>query len=71
LKPLTRIDVFLGQQVEAGAQIGLMGNTGFIVSGLTPYWRYNPYAGTHLHLTFYPGKLWTDQPKCRSPTRRK
>lgn len=47
---LSRIDVTLGQVVKAGEQIGLMGNTGFVVSGATPYWKYNPYAGTHLHL---------------------
>jgi hypothetical protein len=26
-----------------------MGNTGFVVSGNTPYWEVNPYAGTHVH----------------------
>ena len=25
-------------------------NTGFVVSGNTPFWGHNPYAGTHLHL---------------------
>lgn len=59
---LSRIDVSIGQQVAAGQQIGLMGNSGFVVSGATPYWEYNPYAGTHLHLTFYPGKLRTTEP---------
>ncbi len=47
---LSRIDVVVGQEVKAGEQIGLMGNTGFVVSGATPFWKYNPYAGTHLHL---------------------
>jgi peptidoglycan hydrolase-like protein with peptidoglycan-binding domain len=47
---LHRIDVVIGQQVAGGQQIGLMGNTGFVVSGDTPYWKSNPYAGTHLHL---------------------
>lgn len=47
---LSRIDVKLGQQVKAGEQVGLMGNTGFVVSGATPFWKHNPYAGTHLHL---------------------
>ena len=46
---LSEIQVILGQQLSEGAQIGLMGNTGFVVSGATPYWKYNPYAGTHLH----------------------
>ena len=39
-----------GQQVKAGDHIANMGNTGFVVSGATPFWEYNPYAGTHLHL---------------------
>lgn len=47
---LSRIDVSLGQMVVAGEQIGLMGNTGFVISGATPYWKHNPYKGTHLHL---------------------
>jgi murein DD-endopeptidase MepM/ murein hydrolase activator NlpD len=47
---LSRIDVKIGQEVGDSEQIGLMGNTGFVVSGATPYWQYNPYAGTHLHL---------------------
>ena len=47
---LSRLDVTIGQQVSEGQVIGLMGNTGFVVSGATPYWEYNPFAGTHLHL---------------------
>lgn len=47
---LSRIDVDLNQEMKAGDQIGLMGNTGFVISGATPYWEVNPYAGTHLHL---------------------
>ena len=39
-----------GQKVKAGDVLGIMGNTGFVVSGATPFWEYNPYAGTHLHL---------------------
>ena len=46
---LSRVDVTLGQTLQAGQQLGLMGNTGFVVSGATPYWKDNPYAGTHLH----------------------
>ena len=42
--------VKIGDQVKAGDHICNMGNTGFVVSGATPYWKYNPYAGTHLHL---------------------
>jgi len=47
---LSEIKVTLNQLIKAGDNIGLMGNTGFVVSGATPYWKNNPYAGTHLHL---------------------
>jgi len=47
---LSQIEVKLGDHVVPGQIIGRMGNTGFVVSGATPYWKYNPYAGTHLHL---------------------
>jgi murein DD-endopeptidase MepM/ murein hydrolase activator NlpD len=47
---LSEIAAWLGQRVEAGKIIGKMGNTGFVVSGPTPFWNFNPYAGTHLHL---------------------
>ncbi len=39
-----------GQFVKAGQVIAKMGNTGFVVSGATPFWKNNPYAGTHVHL---------------------
>jgi murein DD-endopeptidase MepM/ murein hydrolase activator NlpD len=42
--------VKIGDTVEAGQLVQKMGNTGFVVSGATPFWEYNPYAGTHLHL---------------------
>jgi murein DD-endopeptidase MepM/ murein hydrolase activator NlpD len=37
-------------EVKAGQGIAMMGNTGFVVSGHTPFWSNNPYRGTHLHL---------------------
>ena len=39
-----------GDHVTEGQAIALMGNTGFVVSGATPFWPVNPFAGTHLHL---------------------
>jgi len=42
--------VVVGQTVKAGDEVQKMGNTGFVVSGATPFWKHNPYAGTHLHL---------------------
>ena len=47
---LSSISVELGNIVSQGTEIGKMGNTGFVISGATPFWKYNPYAGTHLHL---------------------
>lgn len=44
------ISVKVGDKVLAGDQIATMGNTGFVVSGATPYWKFNPHAGTHVHL---------------------
>lgn len=44
------ITVKEGSLVDEGEQIATMGNTGFVVSGATPFWKYNPFAGTHLHL---------------------
>lgn len=56
---LSKINVTLGQIVIGGDFIGSMGNTGFVVSGSTPYWKYNPYAGTHLHLGRRPCRPYT------------
>lgn len=44
------IHVKVGDHIQEGQHIADMGNTGFVVSGSTPFWSYNPYAGTHLHL---------------------
>ena len=38
------------QELKAGDLIGKLGNSGFVVSGATPFWKYNPYKGSHLHL---------------------
>ena len=46
---LSEIGCYLGQELEEGVQVGKMGNTGFVISGPTPYWAFNPYKGTHLH----------------------
>lgn len=46
---LSSISVEIGNIVSQGTEIGKMGNTGYVVSGASPFWKYNPYAGTHLH----------------------
>lgn len=50
---LSEIKVSIGQRVTRGNVIGNCGNSGFVVSGGTPYWGgANPdNRGTHLHLT--------------------
>ena len=44
------IYVVIGDTIVAGQHIADMGNTGFVVSGNTPFWENNPHKGTHLHL---------------------
>lgn len=46
---LSSISCGIGDNLKEGQELGKMGNTGFVVSGATPYWKTNPYAGTHLH----------------------
>lgn len=49
-----------GERINAGDPIGSMGNTGFVVSGDTPYWGTgaNKYQGTHLHLGYREVERW-------------
>ena len=51
---LDEIVVKMNQTVKKGELIGYMGNTGFVVSGGTPYWGNAPAGkGTHLHFSLY------------------
>jgi murein DD-endopeptidase MepM/ murein hydrolase activator NlpD len=51
---LDEIVVREGEWVNKGQPIGFMGNTGFVVSGGTPYWGNAPAGkGTHLHFSLY------------------
>lgn len=51
---LDQIIVAPGERVTKGQLIGYMGNTGFVVSGGTPYWGNAPAGkGTHLHFSLY------------------
>lgn len=53
----SRLLVKQGDHITEGQAIALMGNTGFVISGATPFWKNNPYAGTHLHLGLREVKL--------------
>lgn len=47
---LDEITAVLGMKVADGERIGYMGNTGFVISGSTPYWGNAPAGkGVHLH----------------------
>ena len=55
---LNKILVTPGQKVKAGETIGLMGNTGFVVSQGMPFWgNAPPGKGVHLHFGIYEVKL--------------
>ena len=58
---LKNINVALGMEVTDGQQIGTMGNTGFVISGSTPYWGNAP-AGKGVHLHFGVRRLWPEGP---------
>jgi len=51
---LSKVSVAVGDELKEGQVIGEMGNSGFVVSGQTVFWEANPFAGTHLHVTFIP-----------------
>lgn len=51
---LAAFTIKVGDELKEGDIVGVMGNTGFVVSGQTPYWNTNPssgtsHPGTHLH----------------------
>ncbi len=56
---LSEIKCKKGDIIKRGDCIGLMGNTGFVVSDSNGngFWHFNPYAGTHLHLGLRKYKL--------------
>lgn len=56
----SKILVSVNDKVFGGQHIANMGNTGFVVSGATPFWPINPYAGTHLHLGLRKLKVLTN-----------
>lgn len=41
--------VSMGCQIKEGTFFCNMGNSGFVISGATPFWKYNPWKGTHCH----------------------
>ena len=51
---LDEISVKEGQEINKGDLIGYEGNTGYVVSGTTPFWGNAPLGvGTHLHFSGY------------------
>ena len=60
------ISVTLNQRILRGDEIGSVGNTGFVISGNTPYWGNAPAGkGVHLHFGIRPlspkGATWNTQ----------
>lgn len=52
---LESVLVKVGDKVNVKQQIGTMGNTGFVISGSTPYWGNAPAGkGVHLHFGVRP-----------------
>lgn len=52
---LNQIYVQNGQKIATGDVIGLEGNTGFVISGNTPFWGNAPAGkGVHIHYGIYP-----------------
>jgi len=50
---LNEIQVELGSKINNGDQLGLCGNTGFVISGGTPFWGNAPgNLGVHLHFGY-------------------
>jgi murein DD-endopeptidase MepM/ murein hydrolase activator NlpD len=47
---LDSVSAVIGESVISGQEIGKMGNSGFVISGNTPYWGNAPAGkGVHLH----------------------
>lgn len=61
-------NAIIGHTIKEGDVFCFMGNSGFVVSGETPFWKHNPYSGTHLHFGIRPlggRKNYVDYPTGR------